>query len=56
MCSAWQIEPGAGRQIPRSPSHEPTHYIFHYTYGIEYSLAGDVQTGSIGEWFAGQAL
>ena len=46
----WQIEPGAGRSIPRSPANEPQHYIFHYTYGIEYSLAGNVQTGSIGEW------
>ena len=46
----WQIEPGAGRSIPRGASNEPEHYIFHYTYGIEYSLAGLPQTGSIGEW------
>ena len=46
----WQIEPGAGRNIPRGASNEPEHYIFHYTYGIEYSLAGLPQTGSIGEW------
>ena len=57
---AWQIEPGAGRDIPRAggarrgadgyEEQPPQHYIFHYTYGIEYSLAGRVQTGQIGEW------
>ena len=50
MQREWQIEPGAGRNIPRGASNEPEHYIFHYTYGIEYSLAGLPQTGSIGEW------
>ena len=46
----WQIEPGAGRNLPKAAGGAPVNYIFHYTYGIEYSLAGSVQTGSIGEW------
>jgi len=41
----WQIEPGAGRSVPKDEF-----YIFHYTYGIEYSLKGRVMTGTIGEW------
>ena len=40
----FQIEGGAGIRAPTD------RYIFHYTYGIEYSLAGSPQTGQIGEW------
>jgi len=40
----FQIEGGAGIRAPKD------RYIFHYTYGIEYSLSGKSQTGQIGEW------
>ncbi|KAL3924150.1 MAG: hypothetical protein SGPRY_004000 [Prymnesium sp.] len=40
----FQVEGGAGIGVPRD------RYIFHYTYGIEYSLSGKPQTGRIGEW------
>ena len=43
--SDFQREGGAGMSGKATDG-----YIFHYTYGIEYSLKGQPMTGAIGEW------
>ena len=40
----FQTEGGAGIGAPTD------RFIFHYTYGIEYTLGGRPMTGQIGEW------
>ena len=45
----FQIEPNAYART--SEGFEKDHYIFHYTYGIEYTLKGRPQGfNTIGEW------
>jgi len=49
VLSHFQVEGGAGISVRRAMSRGV--YIFHYTYGLEYTLAGRPQgPGTIGEW------
>eukprot|EP00241_Pyramimonas_parkeae_P000849 CAMPEP_0114234288 /NCGR_PEP_ID=MMETSP0058-20121206/5632_1 /TAXON_ID=36894 /ORGANISM="Pyramimonas parkeae, CCMP726" /LENGTH=558 /DNA_ID=CAMNT_0001345963 /DNA_START=47 /DNA_END=1723 /DNA_ORIENTATION=- len=44
----FQIEPANLNQL--GPNFWKDYYIFHYTYGIEYTMHGEPMLNTIGEW------
>ena len=58
LLDALQIEPSSqfGTVITRrdgageGATRVPTHYIYHYTFGVEYALDGIPVVGRVGEW------